>query len=233
MRPTRPARPHYRASRPHSAGWLACTWLWRLKPAWESRAGLTHRRETVAHLIADGFDTIEAAVASQAASPGEAVAAAKWLALARSAAPAVHELLDQASQLVLDLQPCLRDARADHFLFEQERLTGIIDFGAMDVDCVAGDLAQLIGEWAGGDPAARVTAREAYDRIRPLKPAEIPLVSVFETIGRSLDRRALAPLALPRAPPLRRPASRLQGPRPRTAKRSRRLKSMPSNQSCS
>ena len=142
--------------------------------------GLSHRRETVAHLIAGGFDTIEAAVARQAASPAEAAAAARWLSLARSAAPAVRELLDRASHLVLDLQPCLRDARSDHFLFEQERLTGIIDFGAMDTECVAGDLARLLGEWAGGDPAVRTTARESYDRIRPLKPVEASLMSVFE-----------------------------------------------------
>ena len=110
----------------------------------------------------------------------EAAAAARWLTLARAAAPAVRALLDRASLLVLDLQPCLRDSRADHFLFEQERLTGIIDFGAMDTECVAGDLARLLGEWAGGDPAVRITARESYDRTRPLKPVEASLVSVFE-----------------------------------------------------
>ncbi len=194
--------------------------------------GLTHRRETVTHLIAGGFDTIETAVANQAASPGEAVAAAKWLALARSAAPAVYELLDQASQLVLDLQPCLRDARADHFLFDQDRLTGIIDFGAMDVDCVAGDIARLIGEWAGGDPAARIRAHEAYDHVRPLKPAEVPLVSVFEKSADLLigerwlrwhyleHRRFEDPQAVSKG--LARGLKRLE-----------RLKSMASNQSCS
>jgi Ser/Thr protein kinase RdoA (MazF antagonist) len=143
--------------------------------------GLTQRRETVAHLIAGGFDTIEAAVAHQATSPGDAAAAAQWISLARSAAPAMREVLDRASRLVLDLQPCLRDARSDHFLFEQGRLSGIVDFGAMDVDCVSGDLARLIGEWSGGDPAVPAIGQKAYERVRPLAPAEISLINVFES----------------------------------------------------
>ncbi len=142
--------------------------------------GLCHRRDTVVQLIAGGFDTIEAAVANQATGPQEVAAATNWLALARSAAPAVLESLDRASQLVLDLQPCLRDARSDHFLFEQDRLTGIVDFGAMDVDCVSGDLARLIGEWLGGHSDSRTMARNAYERIRPLLPTEVSLIAVFE-----------------------------------------------------
>ncbi len=143
--------------------------------------GLTTRRDTVDHLIAGGFDTIEAAVAHEAASPAEAGAATRWLTLARSAAPGVRDVLHRASRSVLELQPCLRDARPEHFLFEQNRLTGIVDFGAMDVDCVAGDLGRLIGEWLGADQAARSTAQEAYERIRPLEPAELALISVFES----------------------------------------------------
>ena len=143
--------------------------------------GLTLRRDTIRHLINGGFDTIEAAVARQAASPAEAAAAGKWLSLARSAAPRLADALDHASHSVLDLQPCLRDARPDHFLFEQSRLTGIVDFGAMGVDCVAGDLARLIGEWQGGDPAARACAQQAYEQVRPLSSIQADLITVFES----------------------------------------------------
>jgi Ser/Thr protein kinase RdoA (MazF antagonist) len=143
--------------------------------------GLTQRRDTVAHLIAGGFDTIESAVSHQATSPAEAAAARRWLLPARSAAPAVREMLDRAARLVLDLQPCLRDARSDHFLFDGDRLSGIVDFGAMDVDCVSGDIARLIGEWAGGPPATRALAQKAYERVRPLAPTEISLIGVFES----------------------------------------------------
>jgi Ser/Thr protein kinase RdoA (MazF antagonist) len=143
--------------------------------------GLARRRDTVEHLIGGGFDALEAAALPRATSPDLAVAAIKWLSLARAAAPFVLDALGRASRLVLSLQPCLRDARPDHFLFEQDRLTGIVDFGAMGVDCVSGDLARLIGEWLDGDTESRATAQAAYKRIRPLAPAEVSLVNVFES----------------------------------------------------
>ena len=110
-----------------------------------------------------------------------AVAGRQWLALARSVAPVLHEILRKASKSVLFLQPCLRDARPEHFLFEQDRLSGIVDFGAMGMECVAGDLARLIGDWLGGDPNSRAQALTAYERIRPLAPAETSLIPVFES----------------------------------------------------
>jgi homoserine kinase type II len=143
--------------------------------------GLALRRGTVQHLIDGGFDAIEQADALQAAPPRDAAAARRWLALARAAAPPISRLLDRASRVVLDLQPCLRDARPDHFLFEQDRLTGIVDFGAMDLDCVAGDLARLLGEWARGDSVVRSTAQSAYEQVRALRPVESSLISVFES----------------------------------------------------
>ena len=55
------------------------------------------------------------------------------------------------------LQPCLRDARPEHFLFDGDQLSGLVDFGAMAVDSVVGDLARLIGEWLDDDrPAYRL-----------------------------------------------------------------------------
>ena len=51
----------------------------------------------------------------------------------------------------------------------------------MGVDCVVADLARLVGDWLEGDAAARAHALAAYERIRPLQPAEIPLLSAFES----------------------------------------------------
>ena len=59
-------------------------------------------------------------------------------------------------------------------------LSGLVDFGAMGVDSVAADLARLIGEWLDGDPSARREALAAYERVRPLDPAEARLIAVFE-----------------------------------------------------
>src|SRR5262249_33732062 len=99
----------------------------------------------------------------------------------RAVAPRIRDPLRQAAGRVVPLQPCLRDARPDHFLFEGDCLRGLVDFGAMGVDCVAGDLARLMGEWLDGEPAARGNALAAYEGIRPLEARESALIAAFES----------------------------------------------------
>jgi homoserine kinase type II len=154
---------------------------WASELDYDQSPGLALRCNAVEHLIGGGFDVIENAVAKQSASSMLASAGRHWLALARSVAPFLHESLRRASKSILALQPCLRDARPEHFLFEQDRLSGIVDFGAMGMECVAGDLARLIGDWLGGDPDSRSQALTAYERIRPLAPGETSLIPVFES----------------------------------------------------
>ena len=59
-------------------------------------------------------------------------------------------------------------------------MTGLIDFGAMGIDTVAGDLARLASEWLGDDFRLRSAAFDAYSTVRPLTPDESSLVAVFE-----------------------------------------------------
>ena len=89
--------------------------------------------------------------------------------------------LEQAAARIVPVQPCLRDARPEHFLFEGDRLSGLVDYGAMGVDSVAADLARLLGEWTCGDLAARREALDSYERVRPLGPSEASLIRVFES----------------------------------------------------
>jgi Ser/Thr protein kinase RdoA (MazF antagonist) len=105
--------------------------------------------------------------------------AMRWLGLARAIAPRLLDPLRVAAGCPAPLQPCLRDARPEHFLFEGDRVTGLVDFGAMGVDCVAGDLARLMGEWLDGDPTARSEALAAYERIRLLEAGEAALIDAF------------------------------------------------------
>ena len=66
-------------------------------------------------------------------------AALRWLSLARTAAPAAGRTARcERRDRSFRLQPCLRDARPEHFLFEGDRLTGLVDFGAMGVDSRGG-----------------------------------------------------------------------------------------------
>jgi len=145
-------------------------------------AGLRHRHQALTQLVQGGFDMLEAAINMEREPRTVRHAAAlAWLTLARSMAPTLLDPLARASTLVIPLQPCLRDARPEHFLFDGDRLSGLVDFGAMGVDSVAGDLARLIGEWFDGDPSARPEALACFERVRPLDPAETGLIGLFES----------------------------------------------------
>ena len=77
-------------------------------------------------------------------------------------------------------QPIHGDARPEHFLISQGKLTGLIDFGAMRRDTVLADVARLAGELALGDEARR-------DEV----------VGYYETAAeRPVDRAAVAALDL-------------------------------------
>ena len=136
--------------------------------------GLRKRYETVAQLIAGWVRHARGGgrsgtAASAPSMPPPRAGGWRWLG---PSPRCCSTRLTRRPRWSLRLQPCLRDARPEHFLFEGDRLSGLVDFGAMGVDCVAGDLARLIGEWLDGDPAARGEALAAYERIRPLEPAE-------------------------------------------------------------
>lgn len=145
--------------------------------------GLVQRLEEITGLAHGGLADIEGVVgrAPGARSEPTWMNAARWLTLARAVAPRLVEPLREAARRVVPLQPCLRDARPEHFLFEGDRVTGLVDFGAMGVDCVAGDLARLTGEWLdeAGDLPARREALTAYERVRPLEASEAALIDVF------------------------------------------------------
>jgi Ser/Thr protein kinase RdoA (MazF antagonist) len=149
--------------------------------AQETSPGLRNRRDTLAALVRGGFDTLERAAVRALPHNLEKADVYSWLTLARQLGPILLVPLEQSADRIIRVQPCLRDARPEHFLFEGDRLSGLVDYGAMGVDSVAGDLARLLGEWLDGDPAARRTAIDSYERLRPLDPAEASLIRLFES----------------------------------------------------
>jgi homoserine kinase type II len=145
--------------------------------------GLRSRRDEVAALRDSGFDRIERALARSADDPLAASASA-WLVSARRAASGVLATASPLVDRVFSLQPCLRDARPAHFLFDRGRLIGLVDFGAMDVESVAADLARLAGEWFGPDEfASRAEGLEAYRRVRPMETPEAEAARAFEALA--------------------------------------------------
>lgn len=102
------------------------------------------------------------------------------LSLFVAARPKVEDSLAFACSLKTPLQPCIRDIWHDHVLFTGDQVTGLVDFGAMNTDCVAADISRLLGSLIGDDPAGWQSGLDAYRQIRPLSRNETQLVSVFD-----------------------------------------------------
>ncbi|HUY88932.1 MAG TPA: phosphotransferase [Pirellulales bacterium] len=141
--------------------------------------GIRERFERVEDLSAERFERLADAVA-----PGDwpelAWRAREWRALAPRAIPRVRSLLARAAELAAPLQPCIRDIWHDHVLFAGQQVAGLVDFGAMRADNVAGDIARLLGSLAGDDRQAWERGLAAYTSLRPLSPDETYLVAAFD-----------------------------------------------------
>ena len=111
-------------------------------------------------------------------------AARRWLGLAESEAVRVVAPLRRAAGRPLALQACLRDARPDHFLFDGDRLAGLVDFGAMGVDTAVADLARLLGETVGQDIRSRSIALDAYATTRAEEGLVEPTVEELDALAR-------------------------------------------------
>jgi Ser/Thr protein kinase RdoA (MazF antagonist) len=140
--------------------------------------GLGARLEEADELLRSELSRIRQVVTN---SPPDSIrdTAIRWEGLARDGLPSVAARLRREASVAIALQPVLRDARPEHFLFEDDHLTGLVDFGAMGIDAPAADLARLLGEWTGRDLVARSEALAAYTSIRPLEPREAELIDVF------------------------------------------------------
>ncbi len=80
-------------------------------------------------------------------------------------------------------QTVLRDARPDHFLFTDQKLSGIIDFGAIGTDSVAVDLARLTGDWFPGDKQSIELALMHYRYEYSVTFQELDLIAPLALAG--------------------------------------------------
>jgi homoserine kinase type II len=95
----------------------------------------------------------------------------------------VARRLEPLVDVDLPLQWCLRDVRPDHLLFTGEQVTGLLDFGAADVDSVGTDIARLLGGLRS-DPATNWQAElQAYVAIRQLSRQEFQALTGFDEGG--------------------------------------------------
>jgi homoserine kinase type II len=85
------------------------------------------------------------------------------------------------------VQPCLRDLWHDHLLFEGDRLTGLVDYGAVKADHVAADLARMLGSLVGNDPEGWECGLRSYRRVRELNDNEERLAHALDRTGAILS----------------------------------------------
>jgi len=122
---------------------------------------------------------ITSALKEAAADDPFAVRGEEILAGFRSMASTTRTGLAQAALYTVPLQPVIRDVWSDHILYEENAVTGIVDFGALRIDSLAVDVARLFGSMAGDDPDGWNAALRCYHRVRPLSAAEQALVKNF------------------------------------------------------
>ncbi len=141
--------------------------------------GLIARRSRLQRLLNGEFDRLAAAVSNCSATEirqrGQ-----RLLPMFSLCAGRVLTQLVQASQRQVALQPCIRDIWHDHILFTGDVVTGLIDFGAVRIETVAGDLARLIGSLVGDTPSDWTAALRAYEVHHPLTTEEHWLIRVFD-----------------------------------------------------
>ncbi|MFO0968665.1 MAG: phosphotransferase [Gemmataceae bacterium] len=91
--------------------------------------------------------------------------------------------LERWTREMVDVQPCLCDIWRAHVLFTEDAVTGLIDFGSVKEDGVAGDLARLLGSLAEEDEALWRVGLDAYGRERPLAPKEWEMARALDRTG--------------------------------------------------
>lgn len=123
--------------------------------------GLVERLERLDRGLSDGMHDVR-----DAGVPfdwiGLAARRDEYMALFGRAATLIRPHLAEAAGRVLRLQPCIRDLRREHLLFSNGELTGLVDFGAVQIDHPAIDTARLLGEGAGDDESRRTATLDAY-----------------------------------------------------------------------
>ncbi len=164
-------------------------------PALASPQSAVPRRITRLQALAAG-ELAELAVAIRIDVWPELVPTARqFLSLVPRAIPTVLSQLEAIASAELPLQPCIRDVWHDHILFTGDRVTGLVDFGAMEIDTPATDIARLLGSLTGESsspfrvqPIEPVNDQQtwraglaAYELVHPLSHEERKAAAAIET----------------------------------------------------
>lgn len=157
--------------------------VWRNLPSSATGCPAVQRRLTFVDewhgLLRSGWHPLAVAAAND---PLRLIVERAWRALP-SAIERVPQRLQRWLGAQLRLQPCLGDPWHDHLLFDGDRLTGLIDYGAVKIDHVAVDLSRMLGSLVGDDAAGWKAGLQAYRRFAPLTLEEEELAHALDETG--------------------------------------------------
>jgi Ser/Thr protein kinase RdoA (MazF antagonist) len=145
---------------------------------WDERI----RIALLSHRLAGFRRNLSNPVQATIVDPAESWAERAWQLLQVHAVKIPARLSSWTNRSV-PLQSCLCDVWHDHVLFEEDTVTGLVDFGGIKTDHVAVDLARLLGSLLEDRAELRAAGLEAYCRIRPISLQEEELVSVLDETG--------------------------------------------------
>ena len=141
--------------------------------------GLADRLRLVRKMSDGGLDDIASRLSSN--SCRELMERAKLiLEIGRDRMRPLLSQLERVARVELAWRACIRDVHRQHVLFDGPEVSGLIDFGAMNYDTVATDVARLLGSMAGNHMEARQQGLLAYQEVRPLTVTELELVECFD-----------------------------------------------------
>jgi Ser/Thr protein kinase RdoA (MazF antagonist) len=144
--------------------------------------GLIRRGERLGNLLLADLRELRAAVYSQPIRSQEELAE-RALSLLERTADIELQKSQRWEDEPLPLHLCLRDVWHDHILFTDDRVTGIIDLGAVGYDSPAGDVARLLGSLVGDDRLRWSAGLAAYEAVRPLSNVEREAAGFFDSSG--------------------------------------------------
>jgi homoserine kinase type II len=143
---------------------------------------ITSRLARLEQLAGGGIGELSRAI-TDTTWPELAPLARAFVAALPRAVPSAAGQLKPLAIVPLPLQLCVRDIWHDHVLFSGSEVTGLIDFGALDIDTPATDIARLLGSLAGGDMAGWQTGLAAYSTVRPLSQDESRAARALDAAG--------------------------------------------------
>jgi homoserine kinase type II len=151
------------------------------RSAGSSRA-IANRLARLRDLQRGGHDDLRQAIRNDV-WPNLAPMARKFLASLPKAVPLAIARLTPLVDARFPLQPAIRDIWHDHVLFEGDCVSGLIDFGAMQIETVAADVARLLGSLVADNAEGWRDGFAAYAALRPLSRDEFAAVSALDVSG--------------------------------------------------